>query len=91
MTRSTLFSMLLLSTACFEDKDYCGEYVDYMCDCHDDNPDYDCATQQAIYEEATLEQQTQCALSLDEQMIEDEENGKECDIGTGEDTGDTGV
>lgn len=91
MTRSTLFTMLLLSTACFEDKDYCEEYVDYMCDCHDDNPDYDCATQQAIYEEATLEQQTQCALSLDEQMIEDEENGRECDLGTGGDTGDTGV
>lgn len=90
MYKLPLFSLFLMSTACFEDKDYCTEYVDYMCDCHADNPDYDCATQQAIYEEATLEQQTQCALTLDEQMIEDEEQGKECDLGGG-DTGDTGV
>ena len=81
-----LISSVVL-TSCFEEKDYCTEYVDYMCDCHADNPDYDCATQQAIYEDASLDQQTQCALTLDEQMIEDEEDGLDCALGEA----DTGV
>jgi hypothetical protein len=80
-----IFSIVL--TSCFEEKDYCTEYVDYMCECHADNPDYDCATQQAIYEDASLDQQTQCALTLDEQMIEDDEDGLDCALGSA----DTGV
>lgn len=91
MTRPTLLSSLLLLTACFEEKDYCGEYVDYMCECHADDPDYDCATQQSIYQDATLEQQTACALTLDEQLIEDEENGLDCELGSDTGTNDTGV
>jgi len=91
MTRLTLLSSLLLFTACFEEKDYCGEYVDYMCDCHADDPDYDCATQQSIYQDATLEQQTACALTLDEQLIEDEANGLDCELGSDTGTSDTGV
>ena len=92
MTRTILFSSLVLSAACFEEKDYCMEYVDYMCSCHEDDPNYDCATQQAIYQDATLEQQTECALTLDEQLIQDDENGVDCQVG-GSDTGtgDTGV
>ncbi len=82
----TLIISIVL-TSCFEEKDYCTEYVDYMCECHADNPDYDCATQQAIYEDASLDQQTQCALTLDEQMIEDEEDGLDCGLGEA----DTGV
>ena len=86
MFKQTILMSSLMLTSCFEEKDYCTEYVDYMCECHTDNPDYDCETQQAIYEDASLEQQTQCALTLDEQMIEDEENGLECGLGL-DDTG----
>ncbi len=91
MNRLLTLSCLLLTTACFEEKDYCTEYVDYMCDCHADDPDYDCATQQAIYDEASFEQQAACALSLDEQLIEDDENGLDCELGSDTGTSDTGV
>ena len=58
MNRVAMLSSILFFTGCFEEKDYCTEYVDYMCDCHADDPDYDCATQQAIYDDASFEQQT---------------------------------
>ena len=32
--------------------DACDEYVDYMCECHADDPDYDCNTLRIIYQDA---------------------------------------
>ena len=83
MKKVLILSSLLLAS-CLEEKDYCAEYVDYMCSCHEDDPNYDCAAQQAIYEETTFDQQNQCATTLDEQLVEDENNGVNCQ------TGDTG-
>ena len=85
--KTALFAFLtLVGTACIEEKDYCSEYVDYMCSCHEDDPDYDCDAQQAIYEEADLEQQIECSVTLDEQLVQDEEDGVDCEV-TPEDTG----
>ena len=47
MKKVLVLSSLLLA-GCLEEKDYCAEYVDYMCSCHEDDPNYDCAAQQAI-------------------------------------------
>ena len=81
----TLLLLLPLSGACLEEKDHCEEYVEYMCDCHADDPDYDCANLQSIYAETDLEQQNECAITLDEQLQEDLDEGKDCEVG-----GDTG-
>ena len=91
MNRVAMLSSILFFTGCFEEKDYCTENVDYMYDCHADDPDYDCATQQAIYDDASFEQQTECALSLDEQLVEDDDNGLDCELGSDTGTSDTGV
>ena len=91
MNRAIMLSSILFFTGCVEEKDYCTEYVDYMCDCHAEDPDYDCATQQAIYDDASFEQQTECALSLDEQLVEDDDNGLDCELGSDTGTSDTGV
>lgn len=87
-----LFYLLLpLSVACLEEKDHCEEYVDYMCDCHADDPDYDCEALNSIYAETDLEQQNECAITLDEQIQDDSEEGTDCqtgsDTGESEDTG----
>jgi len=88
-------AFLALSTGCIEEKNYCDEYVDYMCDCHEDDPDYDCAAQQAIYADADFEQQQECSISLDEQIQQDQDDGLDCqlgnDTGNSSDTGDTGL
>ena len=84
MTRFIVLASAL-AIAC-EDKDHCGEYVDYMCECHADDPTYDCDEQRAIYEEATLDQQNDCAVELDAQKQEDQDDGSECENG---DTGET--
>ena len=79
------FSLFFLSAAgCTETlDDSCAEYVDYMCSCHQDNADVDCSELQNIYENATQEQQDECAISLDDQ-IEADDTGIEC---AGGDTG----
>ena len=76
--RHILFITLLTAIAC-EDKDHCSAYVDYMCDCHADDPNYDCDEQRAIYEEASLEQQNECAIELDTQQQADQEEGTGCE------------
>ena len=91
MNRLAILSSIVFLTGCFEEKDYCTEYVDYMCDCHADASNYDCTTQQAIYDDASFEQQTECALSLDEQLVEDDDNGLDCELGSDTGTSDTGV
>jgi len=69
-----------------EDKDHCDEYVDYICDCHADDPDFNCDEQRSIYEEASLDQQNECAIELDNQEQSDQDNGEGCENG---DTGST--
>ena len=75
-----LVLVTVLTIAC-EEKDHCTEYVDYMCECYADDPSYDCDEQRAIYEEATLDQQNECAVELDSQQQQDQDNGTGCESG----------
>ena len=86
-SKSLLLGFLLAGslTACFEEADHCSNYVDYMCDCHEEDPSFSCEDLRASYEEATLEQQNDCAVDLDEQRQVDEEDGASCE------SGDTGI
>ena len=85
--KKQLVLMSILATACLEEKDHCGEYVDYICECHEEDPGFDCDEQRSIYEESSLEQQNTCAITLDELQQEDQEEGTGCeteDSGEGE-------
>ncbi len=85
MTRPAITLFLLAAAGCTETlDDSCSEYVDYMCSCHQDDPDVDCSELQNIYENATQEQQDECAISLDDQVAVDD-TGIECE------SGDTGI
>ena len=73
-----LFSAVSLSPlGCFYEP--CDEYVDYLCACHDDDPEYDCASLRRSYADAEPEAQDYCAIELDNVQEEDEANGLECE------------
>ena len=57
----------------------CDEYVDYICICHGDNPDYDCGELGSIYADPTTDQISECSVALDEQIALDQEDEFECD------------
>ena len=78
MKKLLLFCTLI---AC-EDKlsSSCDDYVDYVCSCHGDNPDYDCSDLSNIYSDPDTEQLLECSSALDEQKILDEEAEFECEI-----------
>jgi hypothetical protein len=59
----------------------CDEYVDYICTCHESDPDYDCEQVRTVYEDAAPDVQDSCALSYDELKKHDQEEGMECTVG----------
>jgi hypothetical protein len=63
--------------ACFYEP--CDDYVDYLCACHEDDPQYDCAVLEASYLDAEPELQDQCAIDLADVQQEDEDEGLECE------------
>jgi len=67
---------LPLAAGCMDES--CDEYVDYLCTCHEDDPEFDCEVLQATYENADAATQEDCALALDAQLEEDEEADLEC-------------
>ncbi len=67
----------LLGVACFYEP--CDEYVDYLCTCHEDDPDYDCEALSNTYTEADPGLQDQCAIALSDVQDEDDEEGLECE------------
>ncbi len=71
-------ALLTVGVACTPEP--CGRYVDYMCACHADEPDFDCDELHRVYGEADPELQDQCAIDLADQRDEDEEAGLECDV-----------
>lgn len=75
--------LTVTNQACVE-IDSCAEYVDYMCTCHGDDADVDCATLESTYQGAGSELQDECSLALDDQEAQDFEDGYVC--GGGEDT-----
>ena len=77
MTRVHLFILASLGVSgCFYEP--CDDYVDYLCTCHEDDPQYDCASLEAMYLDADPELQDQCAVDLAAVQEDDDENGLEC-------------
>ena len=75
----TVLSLLVLGalTGCFYEP--CDNYVDYICTCHEDDPQYDCETLEATYLDAEPEIQDQCAIDLADVQDQDEDEGLECE------------
>ncbi|MBN1336988.1 MAG: hypothetical protein JXB39_13605 [Deltaproteobacteria bacterium] len=73
---SFLIPLLLFATGCMNEA--CDEYVDYICTCHADDPEFDCDLLAATYENADAATQEDCALALDEQQEEDAAEHLEC-------------
>lgn len=71
-------AMLMLG-AC-EEEDPCGDYVGYMCDCHADDPEFDCDELRSTYENADADIEDQCAIALDDQEQADADAGLDCAI-----------
>ena len=88
MYKKLLLPLLFLSSACIEleGEDSCTEYVDYMCSCHAEDPNYNCSELKNLYQDADMSTQEQCALDLDDQVYEDTQEGYSCDV-----NGDTGL
>ena len=76
--RRGLIAALLWLGAC-EPADPCGEYVDYMCLCHDDDTGVDCDELSVVYASAEPEVQDECAVLLEDQQQADEEAGETCE------------
>lgn len=68
---------LAAGVAC-ESEDPCREYVDYICDCHDGEPGYDCESLRATYADPDPDVQDQCALDLQDLEDQDQANGVTC-------------
>lgn len=58
--------------------DPCQEYVDYICTCHADDPDFDCEETRTVFSDADPNLQDQCAIELAEQEEIDQEEGLDC-------------
>lgn len=71
-------SVAALTIGCNPDEP-CQRYVDYMCECHDDDPGFDCAELERTYEKADAEVQNSCAIELRSQRADDEAEGLECE------------
>lgn len=64
-------------SAC-EEPNACDAYVDHMCNCHGDDPDFSCADLQAAFAEASPEVQDQCTIDLEDQQDADDATGAVC-------------
>jgi hypothetical protein len=73
-----LAAAIFCSFGC-DDDDPCGRYVAYMCDCHADDPDFDCGELENAYIDADAAVQDECALELQDQKAADDDAGLQCD------------
>jgi len=81
-------TLTALSLAC-SDSNSCDDYVDYVCECHADDPAYDCAALQTTYEDADDALQDECSIILADLEDQDDADGTGCITDTG--TSDTGT
>lgn len=56
----------------------CSDYVSYICDCHADDPEFDCEEASRAYENADSAVQDACFEDLRDLQDEDVANGWEC-------------
>ena len=82
MKRIAAVALALLLVAAIGDEQPCDRYVDYMCACHDDDPEFDCEDLRDVYADADPSLQDSCAVELAEQREEDEQAGLDCEVGT---------
>ncbi len=75
-----MMAALVIGVAACEQEDPCGEYVDYICDCHADDGDFDCDELRSTYENADASVEDECAIALDEQEEADAANGVDCAV-----------
>ena len=58
----------------------CDDYVDYICSCHEENSDYDCADLANMYADPDMTMLLECSNNLDSQRYIDEQAQLECEI-----------
>ena len=73
------FAPVLWLAGC-EEEDPCADYVDYICDCHADDPAFDCEEVRTTYANADAGVQDECAIALDEQEEADADAGLDCEL-----------
>jgi len=56
----------------------CQEYVDYVCACHADNPDFDCETIRAAHANAGVDLYEDCQTEHDALLQSDADLGEGC-------------
>jgi len=56
----------------------CDRYVDYICVCHDQDPEFDCQELIDVLTDADPDVQDQCAIDLSDQQAQDAADGLEC-------------
>ncbi len=59
-------------------EDPCQDYVDYVCDCRADDPEYDCEQVRTTYENADEDVGAECTSALQQLEDEDEAAGVTC-------------
>ena len=79
MTKIVLLAIaatgLMASDCTTKTTNACDDYVNYMCDCSSE----DCTELTNLYDEPTQEDLEACSRQLDEQQIEDEAVGSDCE------------
>ena len=56
----------------------CDRYVNYICDCHANDPGFDCGEISQALAEADPSAQDQCAIDLADLQDMDDANGVDC-------------
>lgn len=74
----SIVSLALLASGCMYEP--CDEYVDYICVCHEDDPEFDCGALSETFADADPALQDECALNLQDQQDEDQQDGLECEF-----------
>ena len=78
-TAGTLGLGLLLAAACEDlSENPCRDYVDYVCQCHADNPELDCDTIRAVHANAGVEQHEDCRVEHEALLQADANLGEGC-------------
>ncbi len=80
---------LLLSCITSSASGPCADYCDYICDCHDGEPGFDCDECYAVHGDADAALEDECETALLDLIAADEEAGLVC--ATASDTTKTGT